>query len=184
MNEIKSLFKPSYGVFGAMLVGIIVAVAISVVLQSLLIWIGGLFPSVDKNLGVEFDGIVGMLLVFPIIFVAIFKNFDGNVSLLLSGLAIIGIYDTTVWFFNWIMLITFVAVLLFSLNNLDQTGCNKFVVHGIMCSYLIYCIGAYYAMIINGIEPVIDIYGIIFILLTALYIGFTSVSDLCSKLKE
>lgn len=137
----------------------VVMAAMSIGLQSLLIWIGGLFPLAGLGLGI--DAVIGMLLVVPIIIgIVLGSSFPGDGNLLLALLAVMGIYISIVFWFNWFVFIGCIALLWVNLLLLDRAGCDSFWLYCGACVYLLYCLGAYFAMHFNGIEVATDIWGI------------------------
>jgi len=139
----------------------LVIAAVSIGGQSLLLWIGGLFPSVAA-MGLVIDSVLGLVLVLPAAVIA--KSGGAKVM----ALALIGIYVCVVWYFDWFLLIARSVVLLLGLRKLAEYADTLPLFYNIACLYLLccllYCIGAYFAMICNGLEPEADIIGIAVIL--------------------
>lgn len=149
------------------LVIFVLSAALSIGLQGLLIWIGGLFPSVE-GLGMTIDALFGFILIFPLLAGAGFTDHTGNGSILLSLLAIIGIYVCVVLYFNWFVFIGCLVLLGLNLRRLVNIGGDSLWIYGIAGAYLLYCIGAFFAMLLNNIVPVVDSYALIVLVLVTL----------------
>lgn len=152
-------------------IALIVLTAILIGLQSLLIWIGGLFTSIE-NLGITIDAILGFVLLFPLFLGAVFTNHEGNGNILVGLLAIMGIYISVVWYFHAGILVGCIVLLCQSLRRLDKIGADPIWIHCGMSAHLLYCIGAYFAMIFNGLEPASSVYGIVILSIVTLCIWF------------
>ena len=179
MGKIKDFFSKWLDEeFWNLAVLFLIVAALSVGVQSLLIWIGGLFPSV-QNLGLMLDAILGFVLVFPIFFGSAMSNSEGegDGNLFVGSLAIMGIYISVVWYFHAGILVGCIVLLCSALWRLYKMGVDTFWVFGGACAYLLYCIGAYCAMIFNGLEPAINIYGIVTLIIAAICILFIPASE-------
>lgn len=165
---------------------IILVFAVS--LQSLLFWIGGLLPA--WHLGYLSMGVILNLLVFsPIVwmFWEIGRDhyffpykgtkelgaFFGFIVMFLSLCAYI--YITS--FYSGQALILTVLLLMVCIGRL--TGIDADVprlctVAGIL---YIYCLGGYLAMLINGLAPAIDIYGLTLLIFVTAVLWFNSVFE-------
>ena len=79
------------GILACLFALVLVAVS-SIGFQSLLIWIGGLFPSV-AGLGVAIDALIGLLLVMPLFIGAcLSSDNETDADVILSLLSVAGIY--------------------------------------------------------------------------------------------
>lgn len=138
---------------------IVVALVISIGFQSLLIWGGDLLFS---GLGIVLNSAIALLVISPLLIgVCISDKFPP----LLKGMALIlfaimGIYTSIVWFFNWYSFIGCLAILLYGLYKMDKAGAKQVILHGFCGMILFYCISVYYAMLINGVSPEIGDVGI------------------------
>ena len=177
MKKIKNFCSSWFGeVFWELFIVVLVASAVSVGVQSLLIWIGGLYPSV-QNLGLMLDAILGFVLVLPIFFGSAMSNSEGDGNVFVGSLAIMGIYISVVWYFHAGILVGCLVLLCSALWRLYKIGADTFWVFGGACAYLLYCIGAYFAMIFNGFEPAINLYGIVTLIIAAICILLISVTE-------
>ena len=169
MGKIKNFCGKWFdGEFWAMILFLVMMAAVSIGIQSLLVWVGGLFPSVE-DCGRTIDAVLCALLILPIfIGVGLGSNFNGSWNILLALLAIIGIYICVVFWFNWFLFGGCLILLLFNLIRLDRIGCESLWIYGGVCAYLTYCIGAYFAVVFNGIEPAVGICGITILSLVTL----------------
>ena len=152
------------------LASFVIGLAVSVGLQSLLIWSGNLFLA-EYNIGIISTTIIGLIGISPLLIGAIFSD-DFSVftmGMVFALLAIIGIYISIVWYFSWIAFAASLAVLLYGLYKMDCAGAEKVLLHGFLGTCLFYCMGAYYAMLINGLAPAIDIVGMT--ILAAVVVG-------------
>ena len=156
----------------------LVIAAVIIGVESLLFWIGGLFPSV-QDLGLMLDAILGFVLVFPIFFGSAMSNYEGegDGNLFVGSLAIMGIYISVVWYFHAGILVGCIVLLCSALWRLYKMGVDTFWVFGGACAYLLYCIGAYFAMIFNGLEPAINLYGIVTLIIMTICILFIPASE-------
>ena len=171
MKQTKNfLCKYINGDFWGFVLFISVMAVYSAVFQGLLIWIGGLFPSA-KGLGLALDLLLGLVLVLPLFLGAGLDKHKGNESIIIALLAIIGIYVCIIFWFNWLLLIGCIIVLYFNLRRLDKIGGNTLWIYSGGCAYLLYCIGTYFALIFNGIQPAADIYAIAILSIITFYIG-------------
>ncbi len=144
--------------------------------ESLLVWIGGLFPSVE-NLGLTIDAILFMLLVLPAFIGAGLTNHRGNGNILVGLTAIMGIYISVVWYFHAGILVGCIVLLYLAIWRLNKVGADTLWLGCGAYSYLCYSIGAYFAMVFNGLEPAINIYGIIMLSIAAIGILFIPASE-------
>lgn len=150
--------------------------ALSIGFQSLLVQIGGLFPSVE-NLGLTIDAILFMLLVLPAVIGAGLTNHRGNGNILVGLTAIMGIYISVVWYFHAGILVGCLVLLFSAMWRLHKLGVDTFWLAIGVYSYVCYGIGAYCAMIFNGLEPAINIYGIVTLIIAAICILFIPASE-------
>ena len=179
MGKIKDFFSLWFEEeFRGLVVLFLIVAALSVGVQSLLMWIGGLFPSV-QDLGLMLDAILGFVLVFPIFFGSAMSNSEGEGegNLFVGSLAIMGIYISVVWYFHAGIFVGCIVLLCSALWRLHKIGADPFWVLGGACAYLLYCIGAYFAMLFNGLEPAINLYGIITLIVVAVCIWFIPASE-------
>lgn len=177
MGKIKDFFSKWLDEeFWNLVVLFLITAAFSIGVQSLLFWIGGLYPSVE-NLGLMIDAILGFALVFPIFFGSAMSNFEGDGNIFVGSLAIIGIYISVVWYFHAGVLIGCIVLLYLALWRLQKIGADQFWTCGSACAYLLYCVGAYFAMIFNGLEPAINLYGIIALAVATLCLWLIPVFD-------
>ena len=77
----------------------LVVAAVSIGVQSLIFWIGGLFPSVE-DCGMLIDSVLCALLVLPLLIGAGLTEGEGNGNIIVGLLAIMGIYVSVVWYFQ------------------------------------------------------------------------------------
>ena len=154
----------------------LVVAAVSIGVQSLIFWIGGLFPSVE-DCGMLIDSILCALLVLPLLIGAGLTEGEGNGNIIVGLLAIMGIYISVVWYFHAGILAGCLVLLFSALWRLHKLGADPLWTCGGACAYLLYCIGAYYAMIFNGLEPVISVYGIVILSIATLCVWFIPATD-------
>ena len=155
----------------------LVIAAVIIGVESLLFWIGGLFfPSVE-NLGLTIDAILFMLLVLPAFIGAGLTNHRGNGNILVGLTAIMGIYISVVWYFHAGILVGCLVLLFSAMWRLHKLGVDTFGLAIGVYSYVCYGIGAYCAMIFNGLEPAINIYGIVTLIIAAICILFIPASE-------
>lgn len=165
-------------VFGQLVILICIMAAISIGVQSLLIWIAELFSSV-YDCGVMVDAILGMWLMLPALGAVWLQNRKGAGNILVGLLAITGIYVSVVWYFYAGILVGCIVLLYSALWRMAKIGADSLWIYGGACIYLLYCIGACFAMIINGIEPAINLYGFIVLAVATLCIwGIPAVRSL------
>jgi hypothetical protein len=184
MGKIKDFFSKWFDEeVGLCILLFLVIAAVIIGVESLLFWIGGLFPSVE-NLGLTIDAILFMLLVLPAFIGAGLTNHRGNGNILVGLTAIMGIYISVVWYFHAGILVGCLVLLYMALWRLHKLEANLMWTCGGAYAYLLYCIGAYFAMIFNGLEPAINIYGIITLIIAAICILFMPVREsVCKTLK-
>ena len=154
----------------------LVVAAVSIGVQSLIFWIGGLFPSVE-DCGMLIDSILCALLVLPLLIGAGLTEGEGNGNIIVGLLAIMGIYVSVVWYFHAGILVGCLVLLCMALWKFHKLGANPLWTCGGACAYLLYCIGAYFAMIFNGLEPAINLYGIISLIVAAIGIWLIPASE-------
>ena len=139
-----------------MLCGFIFAVAVSIGFQSLVVWTGNLLPG-EYGLGI--DALIGVLMVMPIFMGALisddFSTF--TVGMVIAMLAVVGIYVSVTLYFNWFLFVGAMALFIVTLIKMDRDCTKKFWLYAVWGGYLCYCVGAYYAQVLNGIEPVMDV---------------------------
>ena len=168
MGKIKDFFSKWLDEeVGLCILLFLVIAAVIIGVESLLFWIGGLFPSVE-NLGLTIDTILFMLLVLPAFIGAGLTNHKGNGNILVGLTAIMGIYISVVWYFHAGILVGCLVLLFSAMWRLHKIGVDTFWLAIGAFAYLFYCIGAYFAMIFNGLEPAIDLYGIIPLIVAAI----------------
>jgi len=150
------------------ILGIFVIAAVTVIaMQCGLFWAGGLFSS-----AVEINSVLVLLSVTPLIVGAGLTNHKGNGNIIVALLAIIGIYICVVWYFHWGVLIGCIALLISSLIRLEKIGGDPVWTNGMACTYLLYSVGAYFAMLFYGFEPAADLGAIIVLLLVSVFLWF------------
>lgn len=177
MGKIKDFFSKWFDEeVGLCILLFLVIAAVIIGVESLLFWIGGLFPSVE-NLGLTIDAILFMLLVLPAFIGAGLTNHRGNGNILVGLTTIMGIYISVVWYFHAGVLTGCIVLLYLALWRLQKIGADPFWTCGSACAYLLYCVGAYFAMIFNGLEPAINIYGIVTLIIAAICILFIPASE-------
>jgi len=139
---------------------------LSIGVQSLLVQVDGLFPSVEY-LGIAIDAIFwGILLLLMYLKIDLIRFTIGERAKenLLCGFMVeqIAIYIYVVCWGHW-GLFAIGFLLLLSSAQLPEYeyhhACAE--VYEAKCICLLYNIGAYVALLFNGIEPAADIYGII-----------------------
>ncbi len=151
--------------------------ALSIGFQSLLVWFCGLFPSVE-HLGIAMDylfwGILLMLMDLKIDLIRFTIDQRAKENLMCGFMveqAVIYIY--VVCWGHWLLLVIGLLLLSSSLNLHEyeyHRACSE--VYEAECICLLYSIGAYVALLLNGIEPVANIYGIIVLSLVTLILWF------------
>ena len=177
MKKIKNFCSSWFGEeFWELFIVVLVASAVSVGVQSLLMWIGGLCPSV-QNLGLTIDAILFMLLVLPAFIGAGLTNHRGNGNILVGLTAIMGIYISVVWYFHAGILVGCLVLLFSAMWRLHKLGVDTFWLAIGVYSYVCYGIGAYFAMIFNGFEPAINLYGIVILIIAAICILLIPVTE-------
>lgn len=177
MGKIKDFFSKWFDEkFWGLVVLFLITAVFSIGMHSLLFWIGGLFSSVE-NLGLTIDAIYGFVLVFPILFGSTISNSEGDRNIFVGSLAIMGIYISVVWYFHAGVLIGCIVLLYLALWRLQKIGADSFWTCGGSCAYLLYCVGAYFAMLFNGLEPAINIYGIVTLIIATLCLWLIPVFD-------
>ncbi len=151
--------------------------ALSIGVQSLLVKIGGLFPSIEY-LGIAIDAIFAeilLLLMYIKIDLIRFTIGQRDKENLMGGFlaeqAVIYLY--VVGWGHWLVL-AIGLILLSSSVSLSEyeyhRECSE--VYEAKCVCLLYSIGAYVALLLNGIEPAANIYGIIVLLIVTLIMWF------------
>lgn len=161
MEKIKNFFNLWFGINFWGFVILLLAVAVpSFLVQSLLIGVGRLFSS-DANTAVVIDALLGFILIAPVYFCAGHSEHKGDGNILVGLLAIMGIYISVVWYFHGGILFGCIVLLYSCLARLRKIRLDSLRIYGGTCVYLLYCIGAYFAMIFNDLEPAINIYGIV-----------------------
>ena len=147
------------GEFWGLLTVLIAMTAMLFGLQSVIIRIGELFPSVEC-LGIAIDAVLGFILIAPLFLGSSLTEHEGNGNMFVASLAIMGIYVSVVWYFNWFCFIACIVILWFNLRWLEKLGGDVLWIYCGACFYILYCIGAYFALLINNFAPAADIYGI------------------------
>lgn len=167
MGKIKNFcgkwFGAEFGKFIFFLLGVNV---ISISVQRLLIWAGWL------HCGMMLDTILGMLLIMPALIAFALTKHKGTGNIIVGLLAIMGIYISVVWYFHAGILVGCLVLLYSALWRLYKLGYNLMLILGGACVYLLYCIGAYFAMTANSLEPAINLYGIITLVVATLCVWF------------
>ena len=158
--------------------------ALSIGFQSLLVWFCGLFPSVEhlgmsvEHLGIAMDylfGVILLLLMYLKIDLIRFTIDQRAKENLMCGFmaeqAVIYIY---VVFWGHFLVLVIGLLLLSSLLDLHEYEYHRqcVEVYETECICLLYSIGAYVALLLNGIEPAANIYGIIVLSLVTLIMWF------------
>ena len=177
MGKIKDFFSKWFDevvVWGILLFLGVAAVITGV--QSLIFWISGLFSSAE-DCGMMTDTILGMLLVLPPFIAAGLTEHKGNGNILVGMLAIMGLYVSVVWYFHAGILVGCLVLLFSAMWRLHKLGVDTFWLAIGVYSYVCYCIGAYCAMIFNGLEPAINLYGIVTLIIAAICILFIPASE-------
>lgn len=172
MGKNKNFFNKWFNeeILWCILLFLVIAAFITGV-ESLLVRIGGLFPSIE-NLGLTIDAVLFMLLVLPVFIMAALTEFERNGDILVGLTAIMGIYISVVWYFHAGILVGCLVLLYSALWRLYKLGYNLMLILGGACVYLLYCIGAYFAMTANSLEPAINLYGIITLVVATLCVWF------------
>lgn len=178
MEKIKDFFSLWFKEeFRGLVVLFLIVAAFSIGVQSLLFWICGLLSSAE-NCSMMTDTIFGMLLVLPPFIAAGSTKHKGNINIIVGLSAIMGTYISVVWYFHAGILVGCIVLLCSALWRLYKIGADPFWVLGGACAYLFYCIGAYFAMLFNGLEPAINIYGIVTLIITTICIWLMLVFDI------
>ena len=156
----KTIFYNA-GMLLAILSGFIGALAVSIGFQSLVVWAGNLLP-VGYNVGIALDVLVGALAIAPIFIGALVSDDVSSftMGMFFAVLAIMGIYVSVTLYFNWFILVGCIGVFVASVIKMHRAGATKIWLYLILGAYLCYCIGTYYALILNGIEPAINMDGV------------------------
>lgn len=151
--------------------------ALSIGVQGLLVRIGGLFPSVEYlSIAIDavFGGILLLLMHLKIDLIRFTIGERAKENLLWCFMveqAVIYIY--VVCWGHWLVL-AIGLLLLSSSARLPEyeyhRACSE--VYETECICLLYSIGAYVALLLNGIEPAASIYGIIVLLIVTLIMWF------------
>ncbi|MBR1606046.1 MAG: hypothetical protein IJ660_08105 [Alphaproteobacteria bacterium] len=177
MGKIKNFFSKWFDeeVVLCILLFLVIAAVITGV-QSLIFWVSGLFSSAE-DCGMTIDTILGMLLVLPPFIAAGFTEHKGNGNILVGLTAIMGIYISVVWYFHAGILVGCIVLLYLAIWRLHKSGADTLWLGCGAYSYVCYGIGAYCAMIFNGLEPAINISGIVTLIIAAICILFIPASE-------
>ena len=176
MGKIRN-FLSSFGKdFWGFVILLLAAAIASFLVQILLIGAGRLFFS-DENDAVMIDAIIGMLLVLPPLITVCMTNYKGDGNIIVGLLAIMGIYVSVVWYFHAGILVGCIVLLYSAIWRLHKAGADTLWLGCGAYSYVCYSIGAYFAMIFNGLEPAINIYGIITLIVATMCIFFIPASE-------
>lgn len=178
MGKVKDFFGKWFDEeFWGFVVLLLIIAAVSIGFQSLLMWIGGFFPSVE-DCGKLIDSILCMLLLLPaFICFGLGSDFKGSGNCLVGLLAIMGIYVSVVWYFHAGILVGCIVLLYSALWRLYKISADPLWTHCGASAYLLYCIGAYFALLFNDIEPAINIYGIVTLIIATICLWFIPASE-------
>ena len=151
-------------------------VALSTAIQSLMIWFGeAIGVSIDTKM--MFCLAVGAILLVPaILCIGMGTEFKSINCLLITIYALIGIQVSVVkWFglFFWVDMI----VLLLCLWYLYRIATERFLISLGVSFFLPCAVGTYFAMVINGIKPPIDLWCISLLLSLAVGVWFVPAKE-------
>lgn len=172
MGKIKFFLSKWFGTdFRDFLLLLLAATVFSILLQGLFFVIGGLFPSIE-NFGMMIDAIIFMLLVLFQFVGGGLDNRKRNGNIIIGLLAIMGIYISVVWYFHAGILVGCLVLIYIDLWRLYKQGAEPVRLFFGACFCLPYCIGAYFAMIFNGLEPAINLSGIVTVAIATICVWF------------
>lgn len=172
MEKIKKSRKYSGSEFLSSFLGLIMVMMMSIAFQALAFRIGSLYAI--ENLGFYLDGGLFAFLFIAAIYATnrmnggVFKlsksKRSGAINLIAIWIAVFVIYiyvlrpiPDRINLPEILVCLLIVLINLYALKTLKADTSILILTVGIT---LIYCVGTYFAMLINSIEPVIDIYSI------------------------
>lgn len=156
---------------------LLIVAVLSIGVQSLLVQIGGLFPSVEY-LGIAIDAVFGvilLLLMYLKLDLIRFTMGERAKENLLWGFMVeqMVIYFYVVCWGHWLVLVIGLLLLSSSIHLPEYEYHRQCVeVYETECICLLYSIGAYFALLFNGIEPAANIYGIAVLFIVTLIMWF------------
>ena len=176
INKVQNFFDDE---FWSALFGLIVTMVISVGLQSLVIWLGGMF--LDVILFALFIIAIGQAIAFNFSDFFPYKRTSGGgtVSMIYVGLGIVGTYAYIVHQtpLGWTLLAGSLILMLLNWIFLEKIDADITYVGISVGVGLCYCLGTYFAMLLNGLEPVAEIPEIAIISLATLFAWFRPAFD-------
>ena len=186
---IKSLRSQIYWVdldlFWITCFNVLILATISIGIQSLLLWIGTFPYMAELHIGTLSCGMILNTALFIVVLgwawrrligpdTFIYKGTTkkGWIFVLLSLLGISVIYIDTAFVHSWSVLAVSIIVLILCRILLAKLRTNTYQVDESFGITLMFCVGTYVAMLINSMEPAIDVYGITTILLFSIVMIF------------
>lgn len=183
MRKGKDLLKCFDGEFLNAFFGLIVALALSIGIQSFFFWFGEL-SSTPENVGYFLD--IGVFVIW-VLFASNTDDADlfpfkgtkekGVIYLNVVWAATIGAYAYMFCAIDAWALALCLVVMLWGWIMLEKLSANTDILSYTIGISLFYCIGTYVAMLLNGIAPFIDVYGITLLSLAALIVWFKPVFE-------
>lgn len=183
MSKVKDLLKCFDGEFLNAFFGLIIALALSIGIQSFFFWFGEL-SSTPENVGYFLD--IGVFVIW-VLFASNADNSDlfpfkgtkekGAIYLNAVWVATVGVYAYMFCAIDvWAPALCFV-VMLWGWIMLKKLYADTDILSYTVGISLFYCIGTYVAMLLNGIAPLVDVYGIVLLALAALIVWFKPVFE-------
>lgn len=171
--------------FWSAVVSLLIVSVVAFGIPSLLIWADSLPFLSEFYIGNLSWGMVANTIVFlAVVIFAVWTNIGpdtfiyrgtmgkGRICLLLSALAVFAVYISVVWVYLWWVVFLSIVVFLicgYALGKLKADDRRINLACGIE---LIYCIGTYCALQINGLEPAISLLSLLAVLLVSLVMFF------------
>ena len=186
MEKIKNFFAKWFDdEFGSALISLIIVTTISITVQCILLWTDALSLVSEFNLGtLSFGMVLDIVLFVAILVFALWTNNGpdtfiflgtmgkGRVCLLFLTLSVIAAYISVIFVYQWWVLLLSIAVLFLSEYALRRLKADDDRINLAFGIALIYCVGAYFAMLINNLEPTIDLWGLFAIMVTSIILYF------------
>ena len=157
-------------------------------LQSLLFWVGGLLPA--WRIGCLSMGVILNLLVFASI-IWLFSEIGSNQYFFpykgtaekgaFSGFTVmllpLCVYICVTSLYSWLALMLMVLLLVLCIRRLTKIEADVSRLGTLAGGLFVYCLGGYFAMLINGLEPAIDVYGLTLLAFVTIVLWFNPIFD-------
>lgn len=179
MNLISKFLSLFDGEFRGLLLGFITIMVISVGLQSLLLWLGDM--CLDAILFALVLISIGQIVALKLSDLFPYKGTAGGgiLAMFYICLGIIGVYVCIVHpaLLGWNLLVGALLLIFLDWIFLEKIGADMVIVGIAVGIGLCYCLGTYFAMLLNCLEPVAEIPEVVIISLATLFAWFRTAFD-------